>query len=1086
MGSEDVVVALFLCEMFLTHLNMSSSSTHLPDSIPIPLHNSSEKLFLSVSDISSFPANEIIDILQRERADLLYWLRIGMVYYCVDQVENFVSVLDAALDPALEQRYIQQGESRIKILNCLANYYLSINDSKKASDLVKTARSLDMINPLTSTTQGILELNQERPNLERARNLFASAVESDETLTPAFLGQARIQYHKGEYAKALKIYQQILRKDKDAPATVRLGIGLCFHRLGNDVKAKVAFERTLQLDPSNVDAHVGVAVIQLNDATSQEDPTQRALLVKQAMETLGRAYKMQNTHPMILTHLARHYFFRQQYGHVEKLARNAFHRTSENSIKALASFQIAKSKHAQQLYDEAFELYSDIVSTDPEFILGRFGLAQLLIHRGELAKAIPHFEFIVSKEPNSFEVHRILGHLFLHTHSRERALYHLRKSYEIRSADSEMLVELAQVNTDAQESIQLMKAAEQIIEDSEEQQKDFFFFTDYGNVHYKAQDYATAESYYKRAIELEYITTEKHEQKHVLLLYNFARNYEAWGGADHIEKSKEIYLALIKNHPSFIESYLRLGNIFMSENNSKKALKWIHLATKVNTKNPLPFVVLGFLHISRREWSHAQKQFEHIVNNMDKNHSYANLALGHIFYCSARDHKSEEKKQQRYMRYGAQFFEKSLSNDPSNTYAAVSMGAYIAEQGYVDTAKELFLKIRESTADIPEIWINLAHVEMCQGNFINAASMYEKCLQKIYQGPSVHVLELLAYAYYKEDKLDECMKTLKQALKIEPDNLFVQYNIAITHYTKANQLIAEKKKALDHALQASEEVLSCRVLFSSLATHSENVYISSKAQQFYDHTERTLESARKNEEKARTAQEHNEKMKLRQQEILLQVNERKAAKKREEQERARLEQERMKQEQARLHEIVEKQVQNLEQQREKALRRQSRQRDTDDQREQFSEEEVYEEVAPKKKKSTKKATGGKKKKLTRKKSKKNKEEDEEEIQFEGEEAPKPTSPQSEEELTFDVPESEERARSDSDEQGATSAPADDEEEEEVRFDESDDDKDQSKKRSAPDSGHDETEEPANKKQRAETSSKDDEDEDGGLALDDEE
>ena len=45
---------------------------------------------------------------------------------------------------------------------------------------------------------------------------------------------------------------------------VRLGMGLCFVKLGNLEKARMAFERTLQLSPICVGALVGMAILELN------------------------------------------------------------------------------------------------------------------------------------------------------------------------------------------------------------------------------------------------------------------------------------------------------------------------------------------------------------------------------------------------------------------------------------------------------------------------------------------------------------------------------------------------------------------------------------------------------------------------------------------------------------------------------------------------------------------------------------------------------------------------------------------------------------------------------------------------------
>jgi RNA polymerase-associated protein CTR9 len=38
-------------------------------------------------------------------------------------------------------------------------------------------------------------------------------------------------------------------------------------------------------------------------------------------------------------------------------------------------------------------------------------------------------------------------------------------------------------------------------------------------------------------------------------------------------------------------------------------------------------------------------------------------------------------------------------------------------------AKEFFVQVREATAEMPDVWINLAHVYLAQRQYINAIKM---------------------------------------------------------------------------------------------------------------------------------------------------------------------------------------------------------------------------------------------------------------------------------------------------------------------------------------------------------------------------
>lgn len=84
---------------------------------------------------------------------------------------------------------------------------------------------------------------------------------------------------------------------------VRLGMGHCFLKLGNPDKARLAFERALSLDSKCVGALVGLAILELN--------LQEADSIRNGVQLLSRAYTVDSGNPMVLNHLANHFFFKK-------------------------------------------------------------------------------------------------------------------------------------------------------------------------------------------------------------------------------------------------------------------------------------------------------------------------------------------------------------------------------------------------------------------------------------------------------------------------------------------------------------------------------------------------------------------------------------------------------------------------------------------------------------------------------------------------------------------------------------------------------------------------------------------------------
>lgn len=80
-------------------------------------------------------------------------------------------------------------------------------------------------------------------------------------------------------------------------------MGHCFLKLGNADKARAAFVRAIDLDPKCVGALVGLAILDLN--------LQETDSIRNGVKRLSTAYTIDSTNPMVLNHLANHFFFKK-------------------------------------------------------------------------------------------------------------------------------------------------------------------------------------------------------------------------------------------------------------------------------------------------------------------------------------------------------------------------------------------------------------------------------------------------------------------------------------------------------------------------------------------------------------------------------------------------------------------------------------------------------------------------------------------------------------------------------------------------------------------------------------------------------
>lgn len=64
-----------------------------------------------------------------------------------------------------------------------------------------------------------------------------------------------------------------------------------------------AFERVLDLDKDNVSALVALAILDMNTLEQEA--------IRRGVESLGRAYQIEQENPVVLNHLANHFFYKK-------------------------------------------------------------------------------------------------------------------------------------------------------------------------------------------------------------------------------------------------------------------------------------------------------------------------------------------------------------------------------------------------------------------------------------------------------------------------------------------------------------------------------------------------------------------------------------------------------------------------------------------------------------------------------------------------------------------------------------------------------------------------------------------------------
>ena len=169
-------------------------------------------------------------------------------------------------------------------------------------------------------------------------------------------------------------------------------------------------------------------------------------------------------------------------------------------------------------------------------------------------------------------------------------------------------------------------------------------------------------------------------------------------------------------------------------------------------------------------------------------------------------------------------------SDSKSTLAANGIGSVLAEQGFVEEAKKIFQRVRESTDTFADGWVNLAHMYVAEKMYFEATKLYEMCLRKYSNGTDTRVLQFLARAMFDwgkslQDKgqfldaaakLRSCQHIVKKALHFEPSNQISWFNLAVTQLHTASCVVKQNDPQIEHIKGAMQDLRQAKATLTSL------------------------------------------------------------------------------------------------------------------------------------------------------------------------------------------------------------------------------------------------------------------------------
>ncbi|KAL0733040.1 hypothetical protein Bca4012_009250 [Brassica carinata] len=863
-------------------------------SVYIPVQNSEEEVRVILDQLPR-DASDILDILKAEQAPLDLWLIIAREYFKQGKIDQFRQILEEGSSSDIDEYYADVKYERIAILNALGAYYSYLGKTETkhkekedyfilATQYYNKASRIDMHEPTTWVGKGQLLL--AKGEIDNALQAFTIGLGNSSDNVPALLGQASVEFNRGRFSESLQLYKRVLQVHPGCPAAVRLGIGLCRYKLGQLDKARQAFDRVLQANPDNVEALValGIMDLQANDS----------LGMRKGMERMQQAFEIYPYCASALNYLANHFFFTGQHFLVEQLTETALAVSTHGPTKSHSFYNLARSYHSKGDYEKAGMYYMAAIketnNKPQEFVFPYFGLGQVQLKLGELKGSVSNFEKVLEVYPDNCETLKALGHLYTQLGKTDKALEYMRKATKLDPRDAQAFVGLGEllISSDAGAALDAFKMARTLMKKGG-QEVPIEVLNDIGALHFEKEEFESALDNFKEAlgdgiwisfldekekIEETGVSVQGYkdtgifhrliENGHsvdvpwnkVTTLFNMARLLEQ---LHKTETATFLYRLILFKYPGYIDAYLRLAASAKAQNNLPLAIELVNEALKVDDKNPNALSLLGELELKNDDWVKAKETLRAANDATDGKDSYAILSLGNWNYFAAmRNEKRNPKLEATHLEKAKELYTKVLTQHSSNMYAANGSGIILAEKGQFDIAKDIFTQVQEAASgsvflQMPDVWVNLAHVYFAQGNFALAVKMYQNCLRKFFYNTDSQILLYLARTHYEAEHWQECKKTLLRAIHLTPSNYTFRFDLGAVMQKSSSSTLQKKKRTADEVRSTVTEAENAVRVFTQLSAASDlhvHGFDSKKIQTHVQYCTHLLEGAKVHREAA--------------------------------------------------------------------------------------------------------------------------------------------------------------------------------------------------------------------------------------------
>ncbi|KAL0578531.1 protein required for normal CLN1 and CLN2 G1 cyclin expression [Marasmius crinis-equi] len=728
-------------------------------------------------------------------------------------------------------------------------------------------------------TRGILQLDTRL--FDEAMQTFQQVLNSKPTNIVALFGKARILYARRNYPQALQTFQMILRYSPNCQPDPRIGIGLCFWAMDNKAKAKAAWQRSLEVNPSEWAAQLLLGLESINSSkdTSHSD-THRTESFIAGTKSVESAFRLNQKNASAANALCELFIQKGNHKRATKLAERTIQFADTLTILTEGHLRSARIAHSEGYVTLASSQYQLAHEKQPKHAIAAIGLAQMQMQNDEMAGAIHTLDTLL-QPPNPQKCNEAVVMLaslrafprpgvssseIEKERIKARELFErISKSLELDDVkanghgpgggtklpralvdDMTMYIEIAKLwqTESLDRTTKALKEALRISEASGSVEPRIL--NNLGALNHLEEKYPEARTMYEKALTtVSSMASGDAESMSTSILYNLARVYEDQGD-DAL--AKEAYDKLLSRHPEYNDAKIRQAKLLCNINRNNDAHDLLKQALTSQSSNLNLRAFYTYFLIQSNLPKLAKDFVFATLKEYDRHDVYSLCAAGWIMYHQSRESRDTSpegaKERKRGFQRSADFYEKALQLDPCCAFAAQGLAIVTAEDALgslvsgVTTADEvqkrmnnarealdIFAKVRESISD-GSVYLNMGHCYYARDEFDRAIESYETASVRFYKGQNIPVLLCLCRSWYAKAMKDQsyplicrALECAQKALHIQPNDKAILYNIAMIQQKSAEMLFSLKpeKRKLEDLTRVIEQATHAQKLFASLA-----------------------------------------------------------------------------------------------------------------------------------------------------------------------------------------------------------------------------------------------------------------------------